>query len=116
MSFSGKTEVGSARHWRPAITPAVELIWSKQRILEVYLNVAELDEGVFGVAAASSHYFGTTPAKLTATQSARLAAILPSPKTRSAGNPSVSVRRRAAGILDGAATIRADGRASCFED
>ena len=40
------------------LTPAVELVWSKQRILEVYLNVAEFDEGVFGVQAAAQHYFG----------------------------------------------------------
>lgn len=98
------------------ITPVLEAIWSKRRILEVYLNIAEMDEGVFGVSAASRHYFGTTPAKLTATQAARLAAVLPSPKTRSAGKPSSGVRQRAAGILDGAATIRADGRAACFED
>jgi monofunctional glycosyltransferase len=99
-----------------AITPIVEVVWSKRRILEVYLNVAEMDEGVFGVGAASRHYFGISPAKVSATQAARLAAILPSPKTRSAGKPSAKVRKRAAQILDGAATIRADGRAACFED
>ncbi|WP_369956525.1 monofunctional biosynthetic peptidoglycan transglycosylase [Sedimentitalea sp. XS_ASV28] len=98
-----------------AITPAVEAIWSKKRILEVYLNIAEMDEGVFGVGAAAAHYFNVDPAKLTATQSARLAAVLPSPKTRSAGKPSAGLRRRAAQIADGAATIRADGRVRCFE-
>lgn len=98
------------------ITPVVEAVWSKKRILEVYLNIAELDEGVFGVGAASAHYFGVPPTKLSATQAARLAAVLPSPKTRSAGKPSARVRKRAAQIVDGAATIRADGRAACFED
>ncbi|MDU9003011.1 monofunctional biosynthetic peptidoglycan transglycosylase [Sedimentitalea todarodis] len=98
------------------ITPVVEAVWSKKRILEVYLNVAELDEGVFGVGAAAGHYFGVSSARLSATQSARLAAVLPSPKTRSAGKPSARVRKRAAQIVDGAATIRADGRAGCFED
>ncbi len=98
------------------ITPVVEAVWSKKRILEVYLNIAELDEGVFGVGAAAEHYFGVSPAKLSTTQSARLAAVLPSPKTRSAGKPSARVRKRAAQIADGAATIRADGRAACFED
>ncbi len=98
------------------ITPAVELVWSKRRILEVYLNVAEMDEGVFGVAAAARHYFGVAPDKLSATQAARLAAVLPSPRTRSASKPSAGQRRRAARIADGAATIRADGRAACFED
>lgn len=99
-----------------AITPAVEAVWSKRRILEVYLNVAEMDEGVFGVGAASQHYFGVSADKLSATQAARLAAVLPAPKARSAGKPSARLRRRAAGIADGAATIRADGRAACFED
>jgi monofunctional glycosyltransferase len=66
------------------LTPAVELVWSKRRILEVYLNVAEFDTGVFGVEAAARHYFGVSAADLTAVQAARLAAILPDPKGRSA--------------------------------
>ena len=97
-----------------ALTPAVEAIWSKRRILEVYLNVAEFDEGVFGVGAAARHYFGTTAAALTPRQAARLAAVLPDPKGRSARDPSAAVLRRAASVADGAATIRADGRAACF--
>jgi len=97
------------------ITPAVEAAWSKRRIVEVYLNVAEFDEGVFGIGAASQHYFGLRPSQLNATQAARLAAILPAPKSRSASNPSNFVRRRAAQIRDGAATIQRDGRADCFE-
>ena len=96
------------------LTPVVELVWSKERILEVYLNVAEFDEGVFGVEAAARHYFGVSAAQLTPVQAARLAAILPDPKGRSASNPSSFVRGRAAGILDGAATIAVDGRADCF--
>jgi monofunctional biosynthetic peptidoglycan transglycosylase len=98
------------------LTPLVELVWSKRRIIEVYLNVAEFDEGVFGVEAAAWHYFGVGPGDLTDTQAARLAAVLPSPKSRSASDPSSFVRIRAASIRDGAATIRADGRAACFED
>lgn len=96
------------------LTPLVEALWSKQRIIEVYLNVAEFDEGVFGVEAAARHYFNVGPEALSARQAARLAAILPSPKTRSAANPSSRTRRRAAQIVDGAATIRIDGRAACF--
>lgn len=95
-------------------TPLTEIVWTKRRVLELYLNIAEFDEGVFGVQAAARHYFGVDAADLTAVQAARLAAILPSPKTRSASNPSNATRRRAASILDGAATIRADGRAACF--
>lgn len=96
-------------------TPAVEVIWSKRRILEVYVNVAEFDEGVFGIDAAAHHYFGVEPGKLSAAQAARLAAVLPAPKQRSASRPSSAMVRRAAQILDGAATIQNDGRAACFE-
>ena len=98
------------------ITPLVELTWSKRRILEVYMNVAEFDEGIFGVEAASRHYFGKGPEELSNVQAARLAAILPSPKRRSASKPTAKLRRRAAQILDGAATIGRDGRAACFQD
>ncbi len=97
------------------MTPLVEAFWSKRRILEVYLNVAEFDEGVFGVEAAARHYFGVGPENLSALQAARLAAILPDPKGRSASKPSTQVRRRTKAIISGAATIRADGRAACFE-
>ncbi|MCF6444535.1 monofunctional biosynthetic peptidoglycan transglycosylase [Nereida sp. MMG025] len=97
------------------MTPVVELIWSKRRIVEVYLNMVEFDEGIFGVEAASQHYFGVAPDALTSTQAARLAAVLPAPKSRSASRPSEFVRNRAASIAGGAATIQADGRAACFQ-
>ena len=97
------------------MTPIVEAVWSKRRIIEVYLNIAEFDEGVFGVKAAARHYFGVSPSDLSATQAARLAAILPAPKSRSASRPSTFVAKRARQIKDGAATIRKDGRAACFE-
>ncbi|MEQ9260187.1 MAG: monofunctional biosynthetic peptidoglycan transglycosylase [Roseovarius sp.] len=98
------------------ITPVVEAVWSKRRIIEVYLNVAEFDEGVFGVKAAARHHFGVGPEALTAQQAAQLAAVLPNPKARSAANPDAAMRARAAQIRDGAATIRRDGRSACFED
>lgn len=97
------------------LTPVVELVWSKQRILEVYLNVAEFDEGVFGVQAAAQHHFGVDARDLSALQAARLAAVLPDPKERSASNPSDFVRKRTRAIMAGAETIAADGRADCFE-
>ena len=97
------------------LTPAIELVWSKQRILEVYLNIAEFDEGVFGVQAAAQHHFGVDARDLTDTQAARLAAVLPDPKARSASNPSDFVRKRGRSILSGAETIAADGRADCFQ-
>jgi monofunctional biosynthetic peptidoglycan transglycosylase len=98
------------------LTPAVELVWSKQRILEVYLNIAEFDEGVFGVQAAARHYFGVDARDLSALQAARLAAVLPDPKGRSASNPSNFVRNRTRAIISGAETIAADGRDACFRD
>ncbi|KIC41009.1 peptidoglycan transglycosylase [Ruegeria sp. ANG-S4] len=98
------------------MTPIVEIVWSKKRILEVYLNVAETGQGVFGVEAAAQRYYGISAEKMSPVQAARLAAILPSPRNRSVTDPTARTRRRAASILDGAATIRADGRADCFED
>ncbi len=97
------------------LTPVMEAFWSKRRILEVYLNVAEFGEGVFGVEAAARHHFGVSAAELTNVQAARLAAILPAPKVRDPANPTEQLRARAVQILDGAATIAADGRAACFE-
>lgn len=97
-------------------TPIVELIWSKRRILEVYLNIAEFDTGVFGVEAAAKRYFGVSAKDLTPTQAARLAAVLPNPKHRNAARPGNYLKRRALSIADGAETIRLDGRAQCFED
>ena len=97
------------------LTPAVELVWSKQRILEVYLNVAEFDEGVFGIQAAAQHHFGVDAKDLSALQAARLAAVLPDPKGRSASEPSSFVRSRTRSIIAGAETIAVDGRSACFE-
>ncbi len=98
-----------------AITPVMETVWTKRRILEVYLNMAEFGQGTFGIRAAAERYFKTSPTDLSPQQAARLAAVLPDPKGRDAGRPSAFVRQRARAILDGAATIRADGRAACFE-
>lgn len=97
------------------MTPVVEAFWPKRRILEIYLNVAEFDRGVFGVEAAAQHYFGISAKELAPWQAGRLAAILPDPKGRSASQPSNFVTGRADAIVDGAATIQADGRADCFE-
>lgn len=70
--------------WRKAeeaaITLMLEAVWSKQRIFEVYLNVIEWGEGVFGAEAAAQHYFGITAAQLSAEQAARLAAMVPNPR------------------------------------
>src|SRR6056297_917821 len=98
------------------MTPVVEAFWPKRRIVEVYLNMAEFDTGVFGIEAAAEHHFGVPASELSARQASLLAAVLPNPKERQAVNPSSSTDRRARAIADGAATIRADGRSECFED
>jgi len=70
-------------YWRKAqelvITWMVEALWNKRRILEVYLNVVEWGDGVFGAQAAARHYFGVDAAVLTPDQAARMAAMLPAP-------------------------------------
>lgn len=111
----GWTSRAMRKGFEALLTPAVELVWTKRRILTVYLNVAEFGEGVFGVQAAARHHFGVDARDLTPLQAARLAAVLPDPKGRNAANPGKFTRRRAGQIMDGAETIRADGRAACFE-
>jgi len=96
------------------LTPLMELLWSKRRILEVYLNIAEFDEGVFGAEAAALHYFGVPASQLSLSQAARLAAVLPNPQGRSASNPGPGTAARATAIAAGAATIAVDGRDTCF--
>jgi monofunctional biosynthetic peptidoglycan transglycosylase len=80
-------------------TLLIELSWPKRRILEVYLNIAELGDGVFGVGAAARHHFGCDARRLSAAQSALLAAILPDPRGRSVREPSAQVRRKQRWIL-----------------
>jgi monofunctional biosynthetic peptidoglycan transglycosylase len=72
----------------------IELIWRKQRILETYLNVAEMGKGIFGIQAAAQHYFHKDAKKLTKSEAAWIAAILPSPVRYSIANPSSQVVRR----------------------
>ncbi len=72
----------------------IEMIWSKERIMEVYLNVAEFGDGIFGAEAASQTYFKRAASEISTTQAARLAAVLPSPKRYSAVAPSRYVQRR----------------------
>jgi monofunctional biosynthetic peptidoglycan transglycosylase len=80
------------------LTLWIELLWPKRRILEVYLNLAELGPGVFGVEAASRRTFGKPAARLEAEEAALLAAVLPNPVRYRADAPSSYVRHRAARI------------------
>ena len=81
------------------LTLWIELLWPKQRILEVYLNVAELGDGVFGAEAAAHRYFGRSAARLGPHESALLAAMLPSPRRSNPANPSRFLRERQQWIL-----------------
>lgn len=94
-------------------TVLIEALWPKRRVLEVYLNIAEFAPGVFGAQAAARHHFGVDASKLTPRQAALLAAVLPNPKARDAGQPSAYVQRRARAISGGAATLAATGRDAC---
>jgi monofunctional biosynthetic peptidoglycan transglycosylase len=77
----------------------IELLWSKRRILEVYLNSAQFGRGIWGVEAASRAYFGKEAARLTSQEAALLAAVLPSPTRYRIVNPGPFVRQRQAWIL-----------------
>ena len=94
-------------------TVLIETLWPKRRILEVYLNMAEFDDGIFGAEAAARHHFGRAAADLSRIQAARLAAVLPGPKTRDPARPSAFLRRRAGAIAAGAEDLRLTGRDIC---
>lgn len=81
------------------IATMIELTWDKQRILEVYLNIAEWGIGVFGIEAAAKHYFGVSAARLNPRQAAWLAAILPAPKRYDRQRRSSWVERKTGIIL-----------------
>ena len=79
-------------------TALIEALWPKQRILEVYANIAEFGDGVYGGQAAARSFFRKDAATLSATEAARLAAVLPSPKRYSATRPGPYVQRRTRAI------------------
>ena len=88
--------------WRKAVesyyTVLIELIWGKERIMEVYLNVIEMGKGVYGAQAAAETFFHKDASQLTRREAATIAACLPSPLKRNAGKPSDYVSKRAAKI------------------
>ena len=75
-------------------TLLIETFWSKRRILEVYANIAEFGDGVYGAEAAAQTFFGKPASALTAHEAARLAAVLPNPREYSATRPGPYVQRR----------------------
>ncbi|WP_407731679.1 monofunctional biosynthetic peptidoglycan transglycosylase [Pseudocitrobacter faecalis] len=81
------------------LTVGIETVWSKKRILTVYLNIAEFGEGIFGVEAAAQRYFHKSASRLTMSEAALLAAVLPNPIRFKADAPSGYVRSRQAWIM-----------------
>jgi monofunctional biosynthetic peptidoglycan transglycosylase len=94
----------------------IENIWGKQRIMEVYLNVAETGIGTYGAEAGSQRYFQHSAARLTKTEAARMAAALPLPKKRSVTNPSGFTRRYGNTIAARMGSVRRDGLDACVYD
>jgi monofunctional biosynthetic peptidoglycan transglycosylase len=87
------------------LTVWIELFWPKQRILEVYVNVAQFGPCTFGVAAASRRFFDVEPSRLDLAQASLLAAVLPNPVQRRVDAPSPKLRKRAAWIARQARTV-----------
>lgn len=86
----------------------IELLWSKERILEVYLNVSEMGKGIFGIEAAAQTYFKKSAKKLTRTEAAMIAACLPNPKKYRVKPPSSYVNRRYPWILSQMSNLEGD--------
>lgn len=95
-------------------TILIEMIWGKPRIMEVYLNIAEMGPGVYGVDAAARHYFQVPASQLTPQQASRIAAILPQPIKRDAAAPGRYVRRYANRIEKRARVVRNEGIDGCL--
>ncbi|MEJ4046056.1 monofunctional biosynthetic peptidoglycan transglycosylase [Erwinia sp. SLM-02] len=81
------------------LTVGIETVWTKRRILTVYLNIAEFGDGVFGVEEAAQRYFNKPASRLTISEAALLAAVLPNPIRFKAGAPSGYVRQRQQWIM-----------------
>jgi monofunctional biosynthetic peptidoglycan transglycosylase len=91
-----------------ALAYVVDALWPKRRILEIYLNIAEWGDGVFGAEAAARTHFAKSAARLTAEEAALLAVALPSPLERSPGLPSAGTNRLAARLTARMATSRVE--------
>ncbi len=94
----------------------IESLWDKRRIMEVYLNVAETGIGTYGVEAGAQRYFDKSAANLSRIEAARIAAALPSPKTRSVSNPTGFTRRYGNTISARIGTVRREGFDACVYD
>ena len=97
LLWDGKSWV--RKGFEAGLTLITEAVWTKRRILTVYLNIAEFGDGIFGVEAASQRYFHKPASKLTMAEAALLAAVLPNPVRFRADAPSGYVRSRQAWIM-----------------
>ncbi len=79
-------------------TYLIEFLWGKRRIVEVYVNIIEMGNGIYGVEAAAQRHFGKPAARLTAQEAALITAVLPNPRKWSPAQPSGYIRRKAATI------------------
>ncbi len=95
-------------------TVLIELLWGKPRIMEVYLNIAETGIGTYGVQAAAIRYFHHDATRLSPTEAARIAAVLPLPKKRAATDPRGSVRRHGNAISRHIGVVRRTGLDKCL--
>jgi monofunctional biosynthetic peptidoglycan transglycosylase len=86
----------------------IETIWGKKRILEVYLNVAEMGKGIFGIEAAAQKYFKKSSKKLTRVESAKIASCLPNPKKYTVNPPSNYILKRYPWVLNQMDNLRDD--------
>ena len=77
------------------LTAMIEVLWSKRRIIEVYLNVAEWSGGVYGIESAAQRSFGKSAKQLTRWEASLLASVLPNPRARSAVRPDAALRAKA---------------------
>ncbi|MGL5384897.1 MAG: monofunctional biosynthetic peptidoglycan transglycosylase [Enterobacterales bacterium] len=91
------------------LTAGIELVWTKRRILTVYLNIVEFGDGIFGVEAAAQHFFHKPASRLTASEAALLAAVLPNPHRYKAGAPSGYVVQRQQWIMRQMRQLGGDG-------
>lgn len=89
-------------------TVLIDTEWPKQRVLEMYLNIAQFGKQAFGVGAAARHLFNTSPAQLTPDEAALLAAALPAPDRSNVTDPSAYLQRRQAWILEQMRQLGAD--------
>jgi monofunctional biosynthetic peptidoglycan transglycosylase len=94
-------------------TVLIEALWSKQRIMEVYLNVAETGIGTYGASAGAQRYFGHDASRLSPQEAARIAAVFPLPKRRAAIDPRGFTRRYGNLIAARIGTVRRDGLDRC---